>query len=237
MKFYFLTLFPDAIDVWLKTSIPGRAQKAGLFDYEMVNLRDYGNGPHQQVDDMPYGGGGGMLMALPPLVSAWEKITEPLQSESFRTIYFSPAGRPLNHALLQECHARTAVEHYLLICGHYEGVDQRFIDYWVDDEISLGDFVLTGGELPAVAFVDAFIRGLDGTLGGREVVESFALKDPQTQSPLLEYPQYTRPAEFRDLVVPDVLLSGDHARVAEWRREQSMQLTRQKRPDLGPPRY
>lgn len=226
--FHFLTLFPETITPWLSTSILGRARDAGLFDFKTWNLRDFATDKHRTVDDVAYGGGGGMVLKLDPLVRAVETIGE---AGPLTTIYFSPTGRRLSDALIQEF---LPPKNFLLVCGHYEGVDERFLEGWVDVEISLGDFVLTGGELPALAFADALIRQLDGSLGAEDAArtESFALKDPATGLPLLEYPHYTRPADFRGRQVPDVLLSGDHGAVAHWRSEQSLRRTRLRRPDL-----
>lgn len=231
--FYFLTLFPATIEVWLTTSILGRARESGLFDFSVHQLRDFSQDKHRSVDDSAYGGGGGMVMRLEPLVAATESLTAGLSKEECRIVYFSPAGRRMDQALINGL-ARGPVRKYIFVCGHYEGVDQRFLDNWVDLEISLGDFVLTGGELPAVAFADALIRQLDGALhhDNASESESFSLTDPQTGQVLLEYPHYTRPAEFRGLRVPDVLLEGNHQKIALWRHAMSRERTERLRPDL-----
>lgn len=237
IHFHFITLFPETIEVWLGTSIPGRARAAGLFDYTTVQLRDFTHDNHRTVDDVAYGGGGGMVLKIEPLVEAVESLREKLGRENCRTIYFSPAGKRLDQSVLDELHPdHDGPEHLILICGHYEGVDQRFIDGWVDQEISIGDFVVTGGELPALCLTDALIRQQEGALGcqGASHEESFRLKAPETASPLLEYPQYTRPAEFRGRKVPDVLLSGNHEKVRQWRLDQARLRTRERRPDLLP---
>jgi tRNA (guanine37-N1)-methyltransferase len=230
-SFHFITLFPETIDVWLRTSILGRAHQAGLFDYELIQLRDFAHNKHSSVDDSSYGGGGGMVLKVEPLVLATESVKKRFPNDELTTIYFSPAGTPLTQELVQKTVPKN-FKRFILICGHYEGVDQRFIDHWVDQEISLGDFVITGGELPAVAFTDALIRQLDGTLGaeGGHKTESFLLESEKGK--LLEYPQFTRPVEFRGLPVPEVLLSGDHQAIADWRKAQSIDRTERRRPDL-----
>ncbi len=230
--FSFITLFPDAIRVWLTTSILGRAHEKGLFSFDCIQLRDHSQDKHRSVDDTPYGGGGGMVLRLEPLVSAVESLKKS-ENPPF-VVSFSPAGKPLNVDLIESLSTDAHSHHFAFICGHYEGIDQRFIEGWVDLEVSLGDFVLTGGELPAVAMADALIRRLAGTLSSEAASreESFSLREATTQSRLLEYPHYTRPAEFRGMKVPDILLSGDHARIETWRRMQSLERTQTTRPDL-----
>jgi len=230
--FHFVTLFPEIIHSWMSTSILGRAKEKGIFDYSVYQLRDFSQDSYRSVDDVAYGGGGGMVLKVECLVSALEHILSLVSPEKSRVIYFSPAGRILNQNTLDAYLNVTPEKHLVLICGHYEGVDQRFVDGWVDDEISLGDFVLTGGELPALAFADSLSRHLDGTLKEKESHqnESFSLLVKGKR--LLEYPHYTRPAEFRGKKVPDVLLSGDHQKIAEWRLEQAINRTRTLRPDL-----
>lgn len=229
--FHFVTLFPETIRVWLTTSILGRAHEAGLFDFTLYQLRDYSTDKHHSVDDAAYGGGGGMVLQVEPLVAAVEDIRSRLAGEPMLVVYFSPAGRRIDTGVLRDLGGH---KHYVFVCGHYEGVDQRFIDHWVDVELSLGDFVITGGELPAVAFTDALIRRLEGSLGAPGAVdtESFSLTCGEGR-PLLEYPHYTRPADFRGHRVPDVLLSGNHEKVAEWRRREALERTRSRRPDLN----
>ncbi len=232
VKFTFLTLFPDTIHSWLNSSIIGRARAAGLFEYEAIQLRDFATGPHKTVDDIAYGGGGGMVLKVEPLVAAIEAIKARSTGLPPRVLAFSAAGRLMNQNLFHEARLSPPADHFILICGHYEGIDQRVIDHWVDLELSLGDFVVTGGELPALVFADAMIRGIDGSLGHPEGyrAESFQLEDPQTGEKLLEYPHYTRPTQFRSLPVPPVLTSGNHKAIAAWRLDQSRQKTTQHRP-------
>lgn len=237
LHFHFLSLFPEAIEVWLTTSILGRAHDKGLFAFTTYQLREYSTDKHRTVDDMAYGGGGGMVLKIEPLVRALEDIRARHPNTEMAVLHFSPAGRRLSQGLLDELTPATGAttRHLVLVCGHYEGIDQRFVDHYVDLEVSLGDFVLTGGELPAVALADALIRQERGALGYEDAshVESFRIPHPDTGKPgLLEFPHYTRPAEFRGLKVPDVLLSGNHEAVERWRHEEALRRTRQHRPDL-----
>ena len=222
--FDFITLFPDAIEVWLRTSILGRALEKELFSFRLVQLRDFSTDRYRSVDDSPYGGGGGMVLRVEPLVAAVELLKQ--QAPHAEVVSFSPRGERLDTPLIDTLTGRPGPHHWILVCGHYEGLDQRFLDNWVDREVSLGDFVLTGGELPAVAFADALIRRVEGTLSDSSAhqAESFSIRDSDGRR-LLEYPHYTRPAEFRGHKVPDVLLSGDHARIAHWRLEQARERT------------
>ena len=217
-----LTLFPRMIAAPLEESILGKARAAGLLRVDVTDIREFAEGKHRVTDDVPYGGGAGMVMKPEPLVAAIEaaKARQP----SARVILMSPQGARFTQEKAQELSGR---ESLILVCGRYEGVDERVLKF-VDEEISLGDFVLTGGEFAALAVIDAAARLLPGVLGNAEsaVQESFSGEG------LLEGPQYTRPPEFRGLRVPEVLLSGDHARIAGWRREQAMARTRERRPDL-----
>lgn len=229
MNFHFVTLFPQLIAPWLTTSILGKALNRGLFSFKNYSLRDFSDNPHRSVDDYAYGGGGGMVLSVAPLAKAVEHIRSQ-NNGPFRVIYFSPQGLPLRTERVEGA-ANGTVCDWVLVCGHYEGVDRRFIDRWVDEEISLGDFVLSGGELPALAFADAVIRQCEGTLridGAAE--ESFSLNDHGVR--LLEYPHYTRPEEISGMRVPEILLSGDHLAIAEWRLQRSRELTAERRPDL-----
>ena len=232
LHFHFVTLFPEFIEAWMGTSILGKDVQRNVFDYTVYQLRDFSTNKHRSVDDVSYGGGGGMVLKVDCLVAAVTHIKHTLKEEPTRTIYFSPAGKTLSQPLLKTYLDIKHPSHLILVCGHYEGVDQRFIDHWVDEEISLGDFVLTGGEIPARAFADALSRQLEGTLvrAGTTSEESFSLNHNGNR--LLEYPQYTRPAEFEGFLVPEVLLSGDHTKIASWRKEQAYLRTKKLRPDL-----
>lgn len=222
MKFSFITLFPETIHAWLTSSIIGRARTAGLFEYEAIQLRDFATGPHRTVDDVAYGGGGGMVLKVEPLVAAVE-ATKAHSTQKTLVVAPTPGGRLLNQELIHELQGGSEPTHYILVCGHYEGLDQRFLDHWVDLEVSLGNFVVSGGELPALVFADALIRGVEGSLGNPDgyKTESFQIEDPDSGEKLVEYPHYTRPAEFRSLPVPPVLLQGNHKAIAQWRLEQS----------------
>ena len=219
MKITILTLFPEMF-MPLKESIIGRAADSGKLQIDIVNIRDYSQDRHSKCDDYPFGGGAGMVMMPQPIASAIE-AADP--SHTAHRIYMSPKGQNFTQ---QKVFELVEKPEFLLLCGHYEGVDQRVIDMFIDEEISIGDYVLTGGELPAMVVCDAVARYVDGVLSqGSLVDESFA-------DGMLEYPQYTRPAVFRGESVPQVLLSGNHQKVAEWRREESLKLTKKLRPDL-----
>ena len=220
MKIDVLTLFPGMFPGPLDESIIKRARESGRLRLGIRDLRDYTHDRHRKVDDRPFGGGPGMLMKPEPLFEA----VEALRGEKTRVILTSPAGRPFRQEIAQEL---AGEEHLLLVCGSYEGFDERVRECLADDELSIGDYVLTNGALPAMVIIDAVTRLLPGVLGDDEssVDESFS-------DGLLEYPQYTRPAEFRGMSVPEVLLSGDHAAIERWRREQARMRTGQRRPDL-----
>ena len=219
MKITILTLFPEMF-MPLKESIIGRAADSGKLQIDIVNIRDYSQDRHSKCDDYPFGGGAGMVMMPQPIASAIE-AADPRHTA--HRIYMSPKGQKFTQQKVFELVEKPEI---LLLCGHYEGVDQRVIDMFIDEEISIGDYVLTGGELPAMVVCDAVARYVDGVLSqGSLVDESFA-------DGMLEYPQYTRPAVFRGESVPQVLLSGNHQKVAEWRREESLKLTKKLRPDL-----
>ncbi len=225
MRFDILTLFPDMVRTVLDESIVGRAQKAGHLEVHCHQIRDYSENKHHNVDDTPYGGGVGMVMAPGPIYGCYRAVVDSLPPEATRrVIYLSPRGRRFDQAVAQE------LSHYddlILLCGHYEGVDERVIEEIVDEEMSIGDYVLTGGELPACIVVDAVARLLDGVLSSPACYEGESIA-----SGLLEYPQYTRPPVFRGREVPPVLLSGHHENIERWRLEQSLSLTRERRPDL-----
>ncbi len=225
MRFDILTLFPDMVNTVLSESIIGRAQKAELLSVRCHQIRDFANNKHNNVDDTPYGGGVGMVMAAPPIYACYQAATADLPREARRrTIYLSPRGRLFTQDVAREL---ADYDQLTLICGHYEGVDERVLEEIVDEEISIGDYVLTGGEIPACILVDAVSRLLDGVLASPECYEGESIA-----SGLLEYPQYTRPPVFMGREVPPVLLSGHHAKIEAWRTEQSLALTRERRPDL-----
>lgn len=225
MRFDIMTLFPDLVSVVLSESIIGRAQKAGLLSVHAHNIRDWSEDKNRRVDDTPYGGGMGMLMAAPPVYNCYSAVRDMAPEMKTRVIYMSPKGK----VLTQE-HASKLKEDYerlIILCGHYEGIDQRVLDEIVDEEISIGDYVLTGGELPACILVDCVSRLIDGVLAAPDCYENESIA-----SGLLEYPQYTRPYEWHGVRVPDVLISGHHANIDKWRHEQSLKITAEKRPDL-----
>jgi tRNA (guanine37-N1)-methyltransferase len=201
----------------------GRAQQKGLVDFRFIQIRDFATDKHRTVDDTPYGGGEGMVMRADVLKAAWKKAL-PRKSPKACTVFLSPQGRKLDRDLVV---ALSQYQHLVLVCGHYEGIDERFIEKYVDLEVSIGDYVLTGGELPALVLADAVARRIPGVVGK----EGSVLKD-SLEDGLLKYPQYTRPREFEGAEVPAVLLSGNHAAIAEWRKGQSLERTARKRPDL-----
>ena len=219
MKIDILTLFPEMFAP-LKTSIIGRAVESGKLDINVVDIRNYTLDKHNKCDDTPFGGGAGMVMMAQPIASAIEAVDP---DHKARRIFMSPRGKTFNQKLVLEYGKE---EHLLLLCGHYEGVDQRVIDLFIDEELSIGDFVLTGGEIPAMAVVDAVARYVDG------VINQDSLSQESFASGLLEYPQYTRPQEFMVLKVPEVLTSGHHANIEKWRKEKSLEITKKNRPDL-----
>ena len=219
MKIDILTLFPEMFAP-LSASILGRAQKENKIQINVVNIRDYSEDKHKKCDDNPFGGGAGMVMTPQPIGSAIAALDA---EHKARRIYLSPKGETLRQ---QKVFSLLEYDHLVLLCGHYEGVDQRVIDLFIDEEISIGDYVLTGGELPAMVLVDCLARYVDGVINTSSLVqESFSEN-------ALEYPQYTRPVEYGGLAVPEVLRSGNHAEIDKWRRQQSEKLTREKRPDL-----
>ena len=223
MKIEVFSLLPEVMAPYLSASILGKAQETGLFEIDLHNIRDYSRDRHLTTDDEPYGGGGGMVMKPEPLFEAVETVLGNELAET-RVVLLTPQGRPFTQAVAREL---AALPRLALICGRYEGVDERVREHLADDEISIGDYVLTGGELPALVVIDAVIRLLPGALGD----EQATAHDSHSQG-LLEGPHYTRPAEFRGWEVPEVLRSGDHARIAAWRREQSLRRTEERRPDL-----
>ena len=223
MRIDVISIFPELFTTPLRTSLLGKAIAAGRLEVNVVDLRAYGLGPHRSVDDATYGGGAGMVMRPEPVFRAVEAVARP----ATHSVLLSPRGRRLDQAGVLELAAK---EHLVLICGRYEGVDERVAEHLADDEISIGDYVLAGGELPALVVIEAVSRLLPGVLGN----ESSAADESHSQR-LLEYPQFTRPASFRGWSVPSVLLSGDHGAVERWRREQAERITRERRPDLLDP--
>ena len=218
MKFDVLTLFPEMFEP-LKQSIIKRASEKKLIDINLVNIRDFSEDKHNKVDDTPYGGGAGMLMKADVVDRAYNSV----KSENAKVIYLTPQGKTLNQKVVKDLSKQ---EHLILLCGHYEGIDQRVLDKIVDEEISIGDYVLTGGELPAMVLIDSVSRYVDGVLSDESTdEESFS-------NGLLEYPQYTRPEVFNDVKVPDVLISGHHENIRKWRRERSLENTFKKRPEM-----
>ncbi len=219
MKFDVLTLFPEMFEP-LKQSIIGKAIEKGIIELNLINIRDFSKDKHKKVDDTPYGGGAGMVMMPEVVYDAYCSIKE---KENAKVIYLSPQGKKLNQAKVVELSKR---QHLILLCGHYEGIDQRVLDEIVDEEISVGDYVLTGGELPAMIVIDSVSRYVKG------VLKEESIQEESFNNGLLEYPQYTRPEVFHHQKVPDVLLSGHHENIQKWRQEKSLEITKQKRPDL-----
>lgn len=219
MRFSVLSLFPEILAGFFETSIMAKSRDKGLVDYRLINFRDYATDKHRTADDSPYGGGAGMVLKPEPIARALDD----LGSGNRRIIYMSPAGKPFNQALALDL---AKEDELVIICGRYEGLDQRIIDEYVDDEISVGDYVLSSGETAALVVIDAVYRLLDG------VINAESLKEESHNGGLLEYPHYTRPEVFRDRSVPDVLLSGNHAFIRRWRLEQSIRKTLRVRPDL-----
>ena len=223
MKIELLTIFPEMFESFLSASIIGRAREAGLLDIHATDIRPYSQNKHKNTDDYPFGGGAGMLMLAQPIADAMKAVTRP--PFQGKRIYMSPRGVPLTQALAQQL---SQEERLVILCGHYEGVDQRVLDKYIDMEISVGDYVLTGGETAAMVLIDCVYRLVPGVLGSAESAgdESFS------NDGLLEYPQYTRPRVFEDMEVPEVLLNGDHKKISQWRREQALLATARMRPDL-----
>ena len=220
MKIDVLTLFPEMLDS-LNSSLTGKAREKGLYELNCHNIRDYTTDKHKKCDDTPFGGGAGMVMMPQPIHDC---ITAVDPNHTARRIYMSPRGKVLTQALVREL---SGEQHLLILCGHYEGVDQRVLDMEIDMELSIGDYVLSGGEIPAMVLIDSVLRYVPDVLGNSEstVDESFS-------QPLLEYPQYTRPQEFLGVSVPEVLVSGHHANIEKWRKAKSLEITRKNRPDL-----
>ena len=224
MRFDVMTLFPEMIDGVLAQSIIGRAQEKGLIEVHAHNIRDYSEDKHRRVDDTTCGGGKGMLMAVPPIDRCHQAVSALAPEMKTKTVYMSPQGRVLTQKIAKEL---SEYERVIILCGHYEGVDRRAVEMLCDDEISIGDYVLTGGELPACVLIDCVSRMVNGVLSDESCYEQESFMNG-----LLEYPQYTRPIEYKGRVVPEVLLSGDHKKIEEWRKKEALALTRKNRPDL-----
>ena len=222
MKITILTIFPEMFQSVLNSSILGRAREQGLVEVECVDIRPFSDRKHKNTDDYPFGGGAGMVMLAQPIMDAMQHVTG--ENFSGRRIYMGPRGTTLTTAKAREL---AKEDHLVLLCGHYEGVDQRALDACIDEEISIGDYILTGGELAAMVLTDAVSRFIPGVLGSGESAEEESFSDG-----LLEYPQYTRPRELNGMEVPEVLLSGDHAKIKAWRRQESLRATKKFRPDL-----
>ena len=220
-----MTLFPDMVRGVLGESIIGRAERAGLVEIKCHNIRDFTLDRHRKTDDTPFGGGVGMVMTCQPIYDCFLSVKREIpEGNKTRVIYMSPKGRVFNHEIAKEL---SGYDNLVFLCGHYEGVDQRIIDEIVDEEISIGDYVVTGGEIPACIVIDAVSRLVDGVLASAECYEGESVA-----SGILEYPQYTKPREFMGREVPEVLLSGDHAKIDRWRLEEAVKITRERRPDL-----
>ena len=223
MRYHILTLFPEMVSQGLHESIIGRAVDRGVISLEAVNIRDYADNEYGKVDDYPYGGGAGMVMQAEPIYRAYRAVSDRLEKPP-RVLHLTPQGKVFTQQMAQEF---AKEEDLIFLCGHYEGIDERVLEEIVTDNVSIGDYVLTGGELPAMVMVDAISRMVPGVLSNREsaMFDSF-------QDGLLEYPQYSRPRQWRGREVPEILLSGHHANVEKWRREQSLLRTKERRPDL-----
>lgn len=220
MKIDVLTLFPEMFTPVTEESILGRARENGLMDVRLTNIRDYSQDKHKKADDYPFGGGAGMVMLADPVFSALNA----LDAKGKRLVYMSPRGRILDQELISEL---SREKELVILCGHYEGIDQRIVDYWKMEEISVGDYILTGGELPAMILIDAVARMIPEVLGSSD-----AHKEESIYSGLLEYPQYTKPRQYAGMDVPEVLISGNHKLIHLWQFEKSLELTKERRPDL-----
>jgi len=223
MNFYVLTLFPEVLYGALGHSMTKRAQEQGLISLNCINIRDFSGNKHRRVDDYPYGGGAGLVMRPEPVFDSYMSIKDELKPGT-KVVFMTPSGQPFTQRVAEKL---AKEDNLVLICGHYEGIDQRVIDEIVTDEISIGDYILTGGEIAAIVLIDSVSRLIPGVLGADESLnfESFTAN-------LLEYPQYTRPREFRGREVPEVLLNGNHKEIEKWRDKQALEITKQKRPDL-----
>lgn len=224
MRFHIMTLFPEIFNSYMNESIMKRAVEKGIIEVYIYNIRDFSNNKHKKVDDYPFGGGAGMVMTPQPIYDTYKHIVDTHNINNPRVIYLTPKGKTHNQTIATNM---SKLDDVILLCGHYEGVDQRIIDLIVTDEVSIGDYVLTGGELPALILIDSISRLIPGVLGQEESFE-----DESFSNDLLEYPHYTRPREFMDLSVPDILLSGNHNKIEQWRNDESVRITKERRPDL-----
>lgn len=229
MKISIITLFPEVFPPLLNFSIMGRAQKKGLVEFEVINLRDFASGEYKQVDDKPYGGGVGMVLKPDVLKKALRSVTINRTAVQPFVILTSASGTPYKQSTAYEF---SKLDHIVIICGHYEGIDQRFIDRYVNEEVSIGDYVLTGGELPALVITDSIVRLIKGVLSKEEATLEESFSYSANPSPLLEYPHYTRPEDFEGVKPPEILLSGNHRKIKEWRQTQALIKTKKVRPDL-----
>ena len=220
MKIHVLTIFPELINIFKEWSIVGRTVDKNLLSLQAVDIRDFTKDKHRQVDDYPFGGGPGMIMKAQPIYDALMSV----RGENSKTIYLSPQGKSYNQEMAKDL---SQEEHLILLCGHYEGIDNRIVDNYIDMEISIGDYVLTGGEVPAMVLIESIIRLLPGALANED-----SYSDESHYNGLLEHPQYTRPRNFQGLEVPEVLLSGNHKKIGEWKKIKSLETTYKKRPDL-----
>ena len=224
MRFHIMTLFPEILKSYMDESIMKRAVEKGIIEVHIYNIRDFSNNKHKKVDDYPFGGGAGMVMTPQPIYDTYKHIITTHNINNPSVIYLTPKGKVYNQSMAKQMSLK---EDIILLCGHYEGIDERIIDLIVTDEISIGDYVLTGGELPALIMIDSISRLIPGVLNQEESFEEESFKDN-----LLEYPHYTRPRDFEGLKVPEVLLSGNHKKIDEWRREESIRITKERRFDL-----
>lgn len=224
MRFHIMTLFPEIFNSYMNESIMKRAVEKEIIEVNIYNIRDFSNNKHKKVDDYPFGGGAGMVMTPQPIYDTYKHIIDVHNIKEPRVIYLTPKGKTHSQEIASNM---SKLDDIILLCGHYEGIDQRIIDLIVTDEISIGDYVLTGGELPALILIDSISRLISGVLSQDESFEEESFSNN-----LLEYPHYTRPREFMDLKVPDVLLSGNHKKIEEWRNYESIKITKERRPDL-----
>ncbi|TCT16979.1 tRNA (guanine37-N1)-methyltransferase [Natranaerovirga pectinivora] len=224
MNYHIFTLFPEMIEQGLNTSIIGRAIEKGIIDLNLINIREFSTNKHKKVDDYPYGGGAGMVMQPEPIYNAYKSVMDTKVEKKTRLIYLTPQGKVFNQKMAEEF---SKEESLMFLCGHYEGVDERVLETIVTDYVSIGDYVLTGGELAVMVLIDAISRLIPGVLSNNDSADYESFQDG-----LLEYPQYTRPYDFMGKTVPDVLISGHHANITKWRKEQSLSRTLERRPDL-----